>query len=587
MSYTKRYKKIFTILIALMTFTLCFRCSTSPTIVQNGPGTEVFVKGRVVYQDSSVVKNAHIELQENKKDGIISINTFSDENGHFLLGKVQTGTYVLHINDQDSSGLIKELRINTETYEPDDTVDINTEVVSRLSSISGTVSAQGPTTKVSLLFKDITFTFDITDAQGHYSLRNIPEGSYDLLYTPKDSNYSQIVIPNLRIGPSQDTIIDDKTIPLKNEVDSSFYDDTISIRKILDANDTIIRISDRIKKSDKGVIISLDLSDLNLDTLPDDIGDLSHLEHLDVSRNNLSYLPDNIQRCKNLTEIDADYNVLEEFSPQLLQCLHLEEISMMHNQINFLPDSIGYLTNLYTLNLNYNNLSELPPSFSSLTNIKYLEISDNKISSLPINIHHLTQLDLLNLSSNNLDNLPNDFYKLPAIKHLFIKDNKFKNLPDSMITMNTLENFIFENNYLCNVSSTMSNWLRTFSYDWNTAQYCSDQDISITNPKNEDTLSIGDTIIIQWERLYKNSDILPVNISFSPDSGLSWLQITKTSISTDKQDWGNYKWIIPEYVENGDKKFNTISNKCVIMISYYGNSNDIVAKSEGVFTITP
>ena len=74
-----------------------------------------------------------------------------------------------------------------------------------------------------------------------------------------------------------------------------------------------------------------------LESIPDNIGNLQNLESLQVFRNKLTFLPDSIGRLVNL-----------------------KSIAVSHNKILIIPDTVGNLVNLLTIYFNTNELAGLP-----------------------------------------------------------------------------------------------------------------------------------------------------------------------------------------------------------------------------------
>ncbi|MCA0354231.1 MAG: hypothetical protein LCH85_19730 [Chloroflexi bacterium] len=150
---------------------------------------------------------------------------------------------------------------------------------------------------------------------------------------------------------------------------------------------------------------TLDLSYLNLTSLPETIGQLSHLEALDLSRNSLQQLPPELAKLTKLRILDLNYNyeigVLEPWIGQLgnLEALHIRELS-----VSELPESMALLHQLHTLDISDTNLSELPRWLDRLPTLQTLNISGLTIAEIP---EWFASLQLKRLTYA-LQNIPNE-----------------------------------------------------------------------------------------------------------------------------------------------------------------------------------
>jgi hypothetical protein len=168
----------------------------------------------------------------------------------------------------------------------------------------------------------------------------------------------------------------------------------------------------------------LNLSDLNLETLPGCLSRLSHLTELNIQKNKLLSIPDmpeiKILRCSQnrLTHIQTFQNL------QILDC--------SQNELTLIEDQ----PKLETLSAQKNALMEIP----NFKNLKILDASSNFLTSLPI----LKKLKILSVHNNKLTSLPllenlkklncsfNEILSLPHFPMLEIADvsyNKLKTIP--------------------------------------------------------------------------------------------------------------------------------------------------------------
>ena len=144
----------------------------------------------------------------------------------------------------------------------------------------------------------------------------------------------------------------------------------------------------------------LDLSDLQLETLPESLCMLTELKSLDASGNRLTTLPAGIG---NLTA--------------------LQSLVLFKNRLIVLPEGIGNLTALKSVDCFRNQLIVLPEGIGKLTALESLYVSRNKLTALPDWIGNLTRLRILDVSHNNLLTLPETINNLKELRELFLHDN--------------------------------------------------------------------------------------------------------------------------------------------------------------------
>lgn len=145
----------------------------------------------------------------------------------------------------------------------------------------------------------------------------------------------------------------------------------------------------------------LDLSNNQLDSLPDDFGRLKHLKILFLSNNRFETLPTEIADCPELEMIGFKANrikrVEEGALPKKTRWLILTD-----NLIEQLPDSMGQLYRLKKLALAGNRLTSLPASMADCQNLELVRLSANQLTSLPDWLFQLPKLSWLAFAGNPL-----------------------------------------------------------------------------------------------------------------------------------------------------------------------------------------
>ncbi len=144
--------------------------------------------------------------------------------------------------------------------------------------------------------------------------------------------------------------------------------------------------------------LSLDLSGLELESIPDYVFDQVAPEELILSGNAIRHIP-----------------------PEIGKLTQLRILDLRDNQIQRIPEEIGNLPQLLELDLSGNQLSFLDLSYPYFTQLNWLDLSNNKLR-YTLFIGSLTQLTELNLANNQLSSLPIETREL-VFTHISIENN--------------------------------------------------------------------------------------------------------------------------------------------------------------------
>lgn len=153
----------------------------------------------------------------------------------------------------------------------------------------------------------------------------------------------------------------------------------------------------RIRHAYDGKEQELDLSYLDLSSVPPEIWSVSSLRTLSLENNKFLELPKEIKKLRLLSSLNLSSNLIES-----------------------LPCEIGQLEELRLLNLNRNRLTTLPPQIGCLVSLNELILSGNSLRVLPDEMGNLMALTTLNLEYNlQLERLPETMDRLPRPLKIF------------------------------------------------------------------------------------------------------------------------------------------------------------------------
>lgn len=136
-------------------------------------------------------------------------------------------------------------------------------------------------------------------------------------------------------------------------------------------------------------IKKLNLTDCNVDEIPDSIGNLPNLTKLYLSCNNIHEVPKSIRNLTNLTHFDLSSNQLACIPDVISDLSNLTHLYLSDNKIAEIPDFVGNLINLNTLTLSQNKITKLPKSIGQLVNLNHLDLRWNNIEILEPELNYL------------------------------------------------------------------------------------------------------------------------------------------------------------------------------------------------------
>lgn len=133
------------------------------------------------------------------------------------------------------------------------------------------------------------------------------------------------------------------------------------------------------------------LNSRELDRVPANISNLSHLSEFMMSQSAVLSLPDSFGDLRELQHLYLGYNQLTELPESFANLTGLETVYLNNNQLTRLPQAIGQLVNLKTLNLIHNSITCLPDSIGELRGIETLALYSNPLRYFPSSIKNLSK----------------------------------------------------------------------------------------------------------------------------------------------------------------------------------------------------
>jgi len=147
-------------------------------------------------------------------------------------------------------------------------------------------------------------------------------------------------------------------------------------------------------------LVVLDFSFNNIQSLPDQFGNLRRLTHLNCSCNQLDNLPLSVGKLKRLKVLKANGNRIINLPDTIGDCINLETLNLSENQLKILPETLGNCVSLASIQLQNNDLLQLPLTLAGLKDtIKDINVKNNQnLRMIPKKVHGSSQVIMWILS---------------------------------------------------------------------------------------------------------------------------------------------------------------------------------------------
>jgi len=146
---------------------------------------------------------------------------------------------------------------------------------------------------------------------------------------------------------------------------------------------------------------SLSLSHNTWKTLPSELSDFSmRLLHLEMSNNQLSSIPESIGNLILLQSLDVSLNQIESIDGAIGKCIRLRRLNVTKNRIETLPPEIGNCVLLEEIIASHNQIQSLPQELLRLVVLSVIDVRNNKLSTIPTELSRVPTLAQLLCDGN-------------------------------------------------------------------------------------------------------------------------------------------------------------------------------------------
>lgn len=170
--------------------------------------------------------------------------------------------------------------------------------------------------------------------------------------------------------------------------------------EILDlSNNQLKSLPDEIAQLKKLKIIFASNNDF--ETLPESLGQCENLEMIGFKTNKIKHVPDQ-SLPPNLRWLILTENQLTSLPDTLGERPRLQKLALAGNQLSQLPSNLGQLINLELLRISANQLTHFPDQLLALPKLAWLAFSGNPFSRTDIDIQSIPSVAYSSLTLHNV-----------------------------------------------------------------------------------------------------------------------------------------------------------------------------------------
>ncbi|CAL5356977.1 unnamed protein product [Camellia sinensis] len=173
---------------------------------------------------------------------------------------------------------------------------------------------------------------------------------------------------------------------------------------------------------------------------------MPRLKVLDLSDTNIESLPDSISMLENLHQLLLNGCRQLKNVPSLEKLKALEHFELTGSQIEKVPQGIGELVNLRKLGLRGNHNLKYVPSLEKLKALEHFELTGRQIEEAPQGIEELVNLRKLRLGGDHLKYVPS-LEKLKALEHFELAGSQIEKVPQGIEELVNLRKLVLFWNY--------------------------------------------------------------------------------------------------------------------------------------------
>ncbi len=214
---------------------------------------------------------------------------------------------------------------------------------------------------------------------------------------------------------------------------------------------------ERIARAAREQAPSLSLSKLELDELPEELFELTHLSVLFAKECGLKQLSPRLLELKKLTAVYLSDNQIKELPEGFGQLTYLQEVYLSNNQLAAVPDSVRHLERLRELYLDGNQLTAISPALARLRSLEILWLGNNQISELAPALLELGALKMLGLDHNQLREIPDyGTAGLHRLQKIYLEGNQLTTVPAFIAALPNLTTLDLRDNQISSLPKELT-----------------------------------------------------------------------------------------------------------------------------------